>query len=209
MILPVIEYIGIIFFAISGGLAAMEKKLDVFGILVISMVTSLGGGMLRDILVGDTPVVWMRNVNYTYFIFIGYLLTLFFRKKLAYFRTSLFLFDTIGLGMYTIIGIEKGIRFGLHPIICICLGTITACFGGILRDILCNQIPILFRKEIYALICIIGGFLYFGLRELGIPPQLNFLITSGLIILTRIIVVKFNVSLPKMYQTPGSNTHQD
>lgn len=199
-LLHIIELLGIIMFAISGGLSAFEKRMDIFGILVIATVTALGGGMVRDVIVGDTPVLWLKDVNYVYYVLIGYLITLIFRKKLSYFRKSLFLFDTIGLGMYTIVGIEKGIKFGLDPINCIALGTITACFGGVMRDILCNQIPILFKKEIYALICIAGGIFYFFLNYLGVNATLNFFITAGLIILTRIIVVRFNISLPKFYK---------
>src|SRR5690606_13457556 len=103
-------------------------------------VTAVGGGTLRDVLIGRTPVSWMLDLNYVYFICGSFFLAVIFRKKLDKLRKSLLLFDTIGLGVFTLIGLEKGIAVGLHPVICIALGTMTACFGGVIRDILCNEI---------------------------------------------------------------------
>lgn len=183
-------------FAISGALTAMSKKMDPFGVLVIAFVTSVGGGTLRDVLIGRTPVGWMRDVNYVYMIIIGFIIALIFRKKLDKLRVSLFLFDTIGLGVFTLIGLEKGIDTGLHPVICIALGTMTACFGGVLRDILCNDIPVIFRKEIYATICIIGGCFFFLLRQWNVPQDILYLATSGIIITIRLLAVNFKWSMP-------------
>ena len=152
-------------FAISGVLTAFNKKLDPFGVFIIAFVTAVGGGTLRDVLIGRTPVGWMRDLNYVYVIILGFIIAIIFRKKLDKFRKSLFLFDTIGLGVFTLIGLEKGIAIDLHPVICIALGTMTACFGGVIRDILCNEIPVIFRREIYATICIIGGIVFFTLMH--------------------------------------------
>ena len=154
-----IDSIGTLVFAISGALTAIYKKLDLFGVFCIAFVTALGGGTLRDILIGNTPVGWMLDLKYIIIIFIGTVLSILFNIYLEKLRISLFLFDTIGFGVFTLIGIEKGIEKELHPIICIALGTLTATFGGVIRDILCNEIPLLLRKgTIYATICIIGGF---------------------------------------------------
>lgn len=185
-------------FAISGVLTAFGKKLDPFGVFIIAFVTSVGGGTLRDILIGRTPVGWMLDITYVYAIIVGYFLALIFRKRLDGFRTSLFLFDTIGLGVFTLIGLEKGIIAGLHPIICIALGTMTACFGGVIRDILCTEIPVIFRKEIYATICILGGLLFFVLKYFNINDDLLYLITSSFIITIRLLAVKYKWSLPTL-----------
>lgn len=193
-----LDIIGTMAFALSGALTAMNKRLDPFGIFIIAFVTAVGGGTLRDMLIGKTPVGWMLNLNYVYVIIIGYFLAILFRKKLDKFRKSLFLFDTIGLGVFTLIGLEKGISIGLNPIICIALGTMTACFGGVIRDILCNEIPVIFRKEIYATICILGGIVFFILKNINCPEELIQLVTSLVIILIRLLVVKFNWSLPTM-----------
>jgi len=193
-----LDIIGTMAFALSGALTAMNKRLDPFGILIIAFVTAVGGGTLRDVLIGRTPVGWMLNLNYVYVIFIGYFLAILFRKRFDKLRKSLFLFDTIGLGVFTLIGLEKGISIGLHPIICTALGTMTACFGGVIRDILCNEIPVIFRKEIYATICILGGIVFFMLKKGNFPDELIQLVTSLVIIIVRLLVVKFNWSLPTL-----------
>ncbi len=193
-----LEILGTIAFAFSGALAGFNKRMDVFGIFIIAFVTALGGGMLRDVLIGNTPVVWMKDLTYPLLVTIGTIVALFFRKKLLYLRLSLFLFDTIGLGIFTIIGIEKGIEAGLHPAICIALGTMTACFGGVVRDILCNDIPVIFRKEIYATICILGGLVFFLFKKINLSDDLIYLFTSLLIIGIRLLVVVKKWRLPKI-----------
>jgi uncharacterized membrane protein YeiH len=195
-----LDIIGTLFFAISGVLTGLNKKLDAFGVFVIAFVTALGGGTLRDILIGKTPVGWMIDTQYIYIVLFGVLISVLFRKKLDQLRVSLFLFDTIGLGIFTIIGIEKGISKDLDPMICIALGTMTASFGGVIRDILCNEIPILFRKEIYATICIIGGGLYFFLKQLNLNQDLLYLLTSSFIITLRLLAVYYKWSLPQLYK---------
>jgi uncharacterized membrane protein YeiH len=193
-----LDIIGTMAFAMSGALTAMHKKLDPFGVFIIAFVTAVGGGTLRDILIGRTPVGWMLDLKYVYVIIIGFILAILFRKKFDRLRTSLFLFDTIGLGVFTLIGLEKGINIGLHPVICIALGTMTACFGGVIRDILCTEIPVIFRREIYATICILGGIVFFLLRELNLDNDILYLTTSLVIISVRLMAVKFKWYLPTL-----------
>jgi uncharacterized membrane protein YeiH len=199
--LYIIDILGTIAFAISGVLVAIHKKMDLFGILIIAFVTSVGGGTLRDIMIGNTPVSWMQDITFTYVILVSSILAIIFRGKLNYLRTSLFLFDTIGIGLYTLIGIQKGVDANLHPIICIALGTITASFGGVIRDILCNEIPVIFRKEIYATACILGGITYFLLIELPIKSNIVFIIAGVVVITTRLLAVKFKIALPSIYKS--------
>lgn len=191
-----LDIIGTMAFAMSGALTAMHKKLDPFGVFIIAFVTAVGGGTLRDVLIGRTPVGWMLDLQYVYVIIFGFGLAIVFRKKFDKLRTSLFLFDTIGLGVFTLIGLEKGISIGLHPVICIALGTITACFGGVIRDILCTEIPTIFRREIYATICIFGGIVFFALRSLELNQDVLYLTTSIVIISVRLMAVKFKWYLP-------------
>ncbi|SHN10431.1 trimeric intracellular cation channel family protein [Flavobacterium xinjiangense] len=195
-----LDIIGTMAFAMSGALTAMNKKLDPFGVFIIAFVTAVGGGTLRDIMIGRTPVGWMQDLNYVYVIVIGFILAILFRKKFDRLRTSLFLFDTIGLGVFTLIGLEKGISVGLHPVICIALGTMTACFGGVIRDILCTEIPVIFRREIYATICILGGIVFFLLRKLDLDNDVLYLTTSLVIISVRLMAVKFKWYLPALEQ---------
>ncbi|TDE06087.1 trimeric intracellular cation channel family protein [Flavobacterium hiemivividum] len=193
-----LDIIGTIAFAMSGALTAMNKKLDLFGVFIIAFVTAVGGGTLRDVMIGRTPVGWMLDLEYVYVICFAFVLTLVFRKKFEKLRTSLFLFDTIGLGVFTLIGLEKGISVGLHPTICIALGTMTACFGGVIRDILCAEIPVIFRKEIYATICILGGIVFFLLKSFHLDNDILYLITSLVIISVRLMAVKFKWYLPTL-----------
>tara|TARA_B100000809_G_scaffold234105_1_gene251314 strand:- start:210 stop:824 length:615 start_codon:yes stop_codon:yes gene_type:complete len=200
MFFEVIDILGTVAFAISGVLVALSKKMDPFGVLIIAFVTAVGGGTLRDVMIGINPVSWMANMTYVYVIFAATVFAILLRSKINYLRTSLFLFDTIGIGLYTVVGIEKGLNAGLHPIICIALGTMTACFGGVIRDILCNEIPVIFRKEVYATACIVGGLTYFVLRKFMADTNLIFVIAIVVVIVIRLIAVKFKISLPSLYK---------
>lgn len=192
-----IETLGTIAFAISGSFAAMQRRLDPFGVLIIAFVTSIGGGTVRDLLLGDTPVAWMRNVNYCLLILLTSVATILFKKHIKKFKVTLFLFDSLGLGLFTLVGVQKGIVFGLSPGICVALGTITGCFGGIIRDTLLNTIPLIFRKEIYATACILGGVLYFTLLYFQVEADFAKIIVIAFIFALRIIVVRYKLSLPR------------
>lgn len=200
MFFQTIDILGTIAFAISGALVAMNKRMDPFGVLIIAFVTSVGGGTLRDVMVGVEPVSWMRNMTFVYVIIGSALFAVLFRNHIQHLRRSLFLFDTIGIGLYTVVGIETGLIAGLHPLICIALGTMTACFGGVIRDMLCNEIPVIFRKEIYATACILGGLTYFLMREFLEDRNYLFIIAGLVVIIVRLLAVVFKISLPSLYK---------
>ena len=199
MFIQTIDILGTIAFAISGVLVAMNKRMDPFGVFIIAFVTAVGGGTLRDLLIGSTPVFWMKDMTFIYVITAAVFTAVVFRNQIKHLRKSLFLFDTIGIGLYTVIGIEKGLNADLHPIICIALGTMSACFGGVIRDILCNEIPVIFRKEVYATTCIFGGITYFILREFIGDQNLIFVISLSIVIIARLLAVVFKISLPTIY----------
>ena len=186
-------------YAVSGSFAAMQKRLDAFGVIIVAFVTAVGGGTLRDLVIGDTPVFWIKEPYYTFVIIVGALLSMFFWKKVKRFKKTLFLFDTLGLGFFTILGIQKGLSHHLDAGSCILLGTFTGCFGGIARDILLNNIPIIFRKEIYATACILGGVFYFALTALKIESSIAELLAISLIVLIRIVAVRKQLMLPRFY----------
>lgn len=177
----------------------MNKRLDPFGILIIAFVAAVGGGTIRDVLI-KAPIAWMTNLIYVYVIFASTAFAVLFRKRLNYIRRSLLLFDTIGIALYTVVGVEKGIAAGFHPLICIALGTITACFGGVTRDILCNEIPIIFRKEIYATACIVGASAYFVLLQTTLSTDWIVAISGGIVMIVRLLAVYFDLSLPSIYR---------
>lgn len=196
---------GTIAFAVSGVYAAMEKKLDLFGVIIIAFVTAIGGGTVRDMMIGDLPVAWIRNINYTVIILSTTIVVIIFRSYIKNFQKTLLVFDSIGLGLFTILGIQKGIAFGLHPVICVALGTITGCFGGVIRDMLINTIPLIFKKEIYASACIAGGTIYFILYLNGVNSDLNDAISIIIIFLIRILAIRFDWRLPGIYKKGGQD----
>jgi len=195
----ILDILATMAFAISGVLEALEKRMDTFGVFIIAFVTAVGGGTLRDVLIGQTPVFWMENLLVVYAIIATTLLAVIFRNYLNYFRKSLLLFDTIGIGLYTVIGLQKGLMADLHPIVCIALGTMSACFGGVIRDTLCNEIPVIFHKEVYATACIIGGLVYFGLNWFNVPNEWLVVVSISVVITIRLLAVSFKISLPSLY----------
>jgi uncharacterized membrane protein YeiH len=198
-IFEVLDIIGTFVFAISGALVAMRKKMDPFGIFIIGFVTAVGGGTLRDILIGHQPVGWIQNMQYVYAIILAVVLAILFRNKIKFLSKSFFLFDTIGLGIFTIIGTKEGINLNFNPIISIALGTMSGAFGGVIRDILCNEIPIIFRKEIYATASVFGGITFIILNQFNLPQNIAYFITVSMVIIIRLIAVKFHLSLPTFY----------
>jgi uncharacterized membrane protein YeiH len=191
----IIEILGTVAFTVSGAFSAMQKKLDWFGVLSISFVTAIGGGTLRDVLIGNTPVTWMRDMTMPITILIAGLISIGFDRYIKNLKVTLFLFDTLGLGLFTVIGIQKGLAVGLNPAICVALGTITGCFGGVLRDMLLNHIPVLFRKEIYATACIVGGIVY-SLAIMVLPEKMAEIIAIIIICTIRILAVRLKWKLP-------------
>lgn len=202
----IIEMLGTISFAMSGSFAAMQKRLDPFGVLIIAFVTSVGGGTVRDLLLG-VPVFWMHDLWMCSLIFITSILAMIFKSLEKNFQVTLFIFDSFGLGLFTIIGIQKGLNADLHPVICMTLGTITGCFGGIIRDILLNRIPLIFRKEIYATACIFGGSIFLLLVKYStLSYTFIQVFTILLIVGIRTLAVKYHWQMPKFYDRV---THRD
>jgi len=191
-----IELLGTAVFAISGAFLAMEKKLDVFGMLVLAFVTAFGGGTVRDMLIGNLPVTWLRDLTTPLVILLAAIAARLFKGIFHNLPKTLVFFDALGLGLFTVTGIQKGLAAGIHPALCVALGTITGCFGGVIRDLMVREIPVLFqRTEFYATACIVGGVLYFLLLNIAPEPVAQ----SGTIIcicLVRILAVRYNWRLP-------------
>ncbi len=195
LILYHIDLIGTMVFAISGALTARDKGLDVFGIAAVAFITALGGGTLRDVLTGSTPVGWMNDLTYLIMVATGLILSFLLGKRFRKLRRTFFFFDTIGIAVFTVLGLQKALLLGLHPIIAVMMGMVSAVFGGVTRDIICNEIPLIFRKEIYALACLFGGFVFILLDYLGVPIRVNIISTIAVIITLRSLAVKFKWNL--------------
>lgn len=191
----ILDQIGILTFAISGARLAFAKRLDPFGALFLAGVTAIGGGTLRDILLNN-QVFWLTDTTPLLTILLGVAITVIFRKKIVTLNRTLFLFDTIGLGVFVAIGLQKAVEANLPPIQAILIGTITAVFGGVIRDILSNEIPLIFRKEMYATTCILGGVFYLSIGYLNAPLWFTLLSTVLVVILLRIVSIKMKISYP-------------
>ncbi len=194
-----VELLGIIAFAFSGALAAMQKKLDIFGILVLTFVTAIGGGTVRDMMLGSLPVAWMKDLETIITLIICFLLALFFANQIRRYHHIMFWLDTIGLAFFCVVAIAKGVSFGMHPIVAIAIGTITGCFGGIIRDVLLNEIPYVFRKDVYASACIAGGIFYFALLKFIPDENLVSILAGVVIMLIRAGARYFNLRMPNIY----------
>ena len=192
----ILELLGTFFFAISGALALQDHHDDLFGAGFMGFVTAIGGGTLRDIMLGSYPLVWIGDINFLYAIFIGVIVAYFFFEPLIKLRRTFVFFDTIGISFFTILGVEKALSLGVRPEIAAIMGMFTAIMGGVVRDTLTNEIPVLFRKEIYATACLVGAILYLILYRFGIDRDVNLLISIVVIFIVRILAIKFKLSLP-------------
>ena len=197
-VIYVLDILGTFAFAISGALVALDKKFDIFGVIIIAFVTAVGGGMLRDVLINAHPINWIGDLNYLYIIFSAVLFTFLFKSKIAHLSKTMFLFDTIGISVFTLLGLQKGLSYDLHPIIAIIMGMISAVFGGVLRDVLTAKIPLIFEKEVYASACLLGGINYLTLNYFKVDENINFIISAIVIASIRAVAVKFHLELPKI-----------
>jgi uncharacterized membrane protein YeiH len=197
-IIYLLDLIGTFVFAISGIRLAARTDMDVFGGAVIGFVTAIGGGTVRDLLLNSHPITWMADMTYPMVILAAVPFTFLMGKKLNNFSKTLFIFDTIGIAMFTIIGMEKALSFGLNPFMAGTMGMISAVVGGVIRDVLCREVPLIFRKEIYATACLLGAVVFYLGLQVNLPDNLNYLLTTAVIITIRTISVKKGLSLPKM-----------
>lgn len=193
-----IDLLGTFAFAVSGIRLASGKQIDWFGAYIIGLVTAIGGGTTRDVLLDVTPF-WMQDGTYFLTTGVALLAALLFKNRLFKWGNTLFLFDSIGLGLFTIVGISKSIEAGLPFWVCIVMGTITGSVGGVIRDVLLNEVPLLFRKDIYALACIAGGVIYFLCTYFSLPANVTELIAALTVIAIRILAIKFHIHLPVVH----------
>jgi uncharacterized membrane protein YeiH len=190
-----IDILGTFVFALSGVIAAVEKKFDLFGTIILAFVTAIGGSTLRDVLIGQTPVGWMKSDVHVWIILLALPVSYFFLKQLLRLRKTFLLFDTIGIGLFTILGLETALDSGLSPVIAIMMGVVSAVFGGVIRDVLSNQVPLIFRKEIYAFACLAGALVYMGLDYLSIWSELKLVLSILTVIAIRLLSIRFKWSI--------------
>lgn len=189
------DYSGTFAFAISGIRLASAKKFDWFGAYVVGGVTAVGGGTLRDVLLNVTPF-WMTQASYLVISGLALLFVLLFRKYVIRLNNTFFIFDAVGLGLFAVVGIAKTLECGLPFWTAIIMGTVTGAFGGMMRDILINELPLIFRKDIYALACVFGGFVYYVCDKLGLPLHITQSISTISVFIARVVSVRYHICLP-------------
>ncbi|MBP1615950.1 MAG: hypothetical protein H6Q13_3398 [Bacteroidetes bacterium] len=191
----IIEFVGTFAFAISGIRLASAKQFDWFGAYVVGLVTAIGGGTIRDLLLGITPF-WMTDPVYLICSGLALLWVIFFGKFLIHLHNTFFIFDSIGLALFTVVGVGKTLALGYPFWVAIVMGSITGAAGGVIRDVFINEIPLIFRKEIYAIACVVGGLIYWMCDFVGLNPMVT-QITGGIsVFIVRILAVKYKICLP-------------
>ena len=190
-----IEILGTLAFAISGIRLASAKRFDWFGAYVVGFTTAIGGGTGRDLMLSLTPF-WMLDPTYLVVTAVALLSVIVFGRYVIRFNNTFFIFDAIGLGLFTVVGIEKTLSAGFPLWVGVIMGTITGAAGGVLRDILINEEPLIFRKEIYALACVFGGLVFWLCQLIGLGVGATEVATASSVILARIVAVHYGLKLP-------------
>ncbi len=193
----IIEFVGTLAFAISGIRLAAAKQFDWFGGYVVGLTTAIGGGTMRDVMLGVTPF-WMTNSIYIICTAIAMFIVVIFRKYLVRLNNTWFIFDTFGLALFTIAGIQKTLLMGMPFWVAIIMGCITGAAGGVLRDVLINEVPLIFRKEIYAIACIVGGLVYQFCSWLNLGLEMVVFFSFVSVVLVRVLAVKYHITLPHL-----------
>ena len=193
----IIEFLGTFAFAISGIRLASAKRFDWFGAYVVGVATAVGGGTFRDMMLGTTPF-WMTDPVYLLCSGLALLCVILFSKYLIRLNNTFFLFDAIGLALFVVVGIQKTLDFGFPLWVAIIMGTMTGAAGGVIRDVFINEIPLIFRKEIYAMACVIGGIVFGICMFFDLNIFITHILCGTSVFLTRILLVKYHICLPTL-----------
>ncbi|WP_341224343.1 trimeric intracellular cation channel family protein [uncultured Arcticibacterium sp.] len=189
------EILGTIIFVISGVMTAIDDDFDVVGSIIIGIVTAVGGGTVRDVLIGQTPVGWMRDTSYLWAMLAGVILSYLFKKYIVKLRRSMFFFDTMGIGLFTILGLQKTLNAGLEVPFAVLMGIVSAVFGGVIRDVLTNRVPLIFRREIYATACLVGALVFLALEQFTDALTINMGVSMLVVMIIRYLSVRNNWGL--------------
>lgn len=197
MLLYYLFIMGICVEAMTGAIAAGRKKMDFFGVMLIASIAALGGGTVRDILFNTYPLTWVTHPEYLLYTCFCAFITIFIAHILTRVKKMFLILDALGLSAFVILGTQKMLVNGFPPSIAIISGTVTGICGGMLRDILCNDIPLVLRKELYAIIAMAGALLYIILNHFKVTNEVNIIITLMSIFIGRLIAIFFHIEIPK------------
>lgn len=194
------DLFGVMVFAITGALMAGRKSMDLFGVLVIALVTALGGGTLRDLILDNHPVSWIRDDTYILVASLAAVGTvLWVRLTRPIHERGLLIADAFGLALFTVYGTEVALQHQVPISTAVIMGVMTGVAGGVIRDVICNEIPLIFQKEIYATACIAGSLVFIGLRHLDLAHELTTVIAMLVVLLTRLAAIHWHLSLPQFH----------
>ncbi len=200
----IIEFIGTFAFAMSGIRQAAAKRFDWFGGFVCGFAVAIGGGTIRDVMLGTTPF-WMTSPIYIVCTILAQVVVIVFHHYLKRLDNTWFVFDTLGLALFNIAGIQKTLTFGQPFWVAIIMGCITGAAGGVIRDVLLNSVPVIFRKEIYAMACFLGGVAYWVLWMLGVSLYITVVVSFVVVCAIRFLAVRYHISLPLLHAEDGNN----
>ncbi len=192
-----LDFFGVVVFAVAGALTAINKRFDIFGVIVVALVTALGGGTLRDVSLDAHPVIWIDNTSYLATGISAAVVTFLIARWIDIPQGALAVCDAIGLSFFAVAGMQKAVVLGHPGEIALLMGMMTGVAGGILRDVLCNDVPLIFHREIYATAVIAGGAVFLLLRALGWPLQWYALAAMSVILILRLCAIFLGLSLPK------------
>jgi uncharacterized membrane protein YeiH len=199
--------IGILAEAMTGALAAGRKQMDLFGVVIIGCVTAIGGGTLRDMLLGNYPLIWVENVHYLLAIAFASLLTVAVAPVMRYLSKLFLAIDALGLAVFSIVGAQKTLLLGFSPVVAVVMGLVTGVFGGVIRDILCNQVPLIFKKELYAVISLATATLYIALKGLMLPEWINISLCLAFGFCFRMLSLRYHWAVPTFDYQSGKDQH--
>lgn len=189
--------------AMSGALAAGRRNMDMFGVAFIAFVTALGGGTVRDMLLGNYPVTWTQHPMYIYLTISAGLLTMVIARFMHHLHSLFLVLDAMGLIAFTVIGCNVALNLGYDTPVVIMAGITTGIFGGILRDLLCNRTPMVLRKELYASVSLMVAILYLVLKHLGVNEDINLLASFSVGLALRLSAIRWSLALPVFSYAPG------
>lgn len=197
-IITVLDFLGVAVFAVTGSLSAKNIKLDLFGVIVASLITANGGGTVRDVLLGRTPVFWIDDPRYILVAFLSALVAFYTMQQREPSRRLMLLLDALGLAVFTVIGVTITLESEVSPVIAIIMGVITGTFGGLIRDLLFLQIPLILQREIYATAALSGGLVLVLSLWLGMPQSWAIILSMGVTFGLRVLSLRHNWSLPRI-----------
>jgi len=195
-VLYFLDLLGTAAFAASGALAGVQRRMDLLGVVVLALVTAVGGGTIRDVLLGSIPPFCFNDENYLYLSIVVALFVFYFHHSLDFLKRPLPYFDALGLGTFLVIGTGKALKYDAGFLVAVMMGVMTATAGGVVRDVLSDQVPFILQKEIYATACIVGGILYYALYQVGVNESLTAVIAAFLVVVIRVIAIHRHWSLP-------------